>query len=250
MTTTLNLTDPVGDWVTGHPATSLVFERHRIDFCCSGQHSLEDACWSRQIDAQAVLAELLQIVSHESEHHDPDGDFASMSLTEMCDAIEMTHHEYLKRELPRLTQLIEKVVSVHGEQHSWLRTLARLFRRLCGELIPHMFKEEQILFPAIRMIEESGAIPPFPFGSVDNPIRMMENEHDHAGQALEEIRAVSSDFTLPPDGCHTFQALLEGLRELETDLHRHIHKENNVLFPRASRLAADISRQSAVGSST
>ena len=104
-----------------------------------------------------------------------------------------------------------------------------------------MFKEEQILFPAIRTIEQSQAVPAFPFGSVVNPIHMMEHEHDVAGNALKDIREASSDFTLPEGGCNTFRAMLDGLQELESDLHRHIHKENNVLFPRASRLAAELS---------
>ena len=134
---------------------------------------------------------------------------------------------------------------MHGDQHDWLTTLKEAYSRLRDELTPHMFKEEQVLFPAIRMIEQSGKVPAFPFGSVDNPIQMMEHEHDVAGQALRDIRAASSDFTLPEGGCNTFRAMLDGLRELEADLHQHIHKENNILFPRASRMAARLSGSNA-----
>lgn len=239
MTATLKLTDSVGAWVTEYPATSRVFEQHRIDYCCGGNRPLEEACWSQQVDALALLGELHDAVANNANQ--ADDDFSSKSLTEMCDAIEATHHEYLKHELPRLTQLVEKVVSVHGDQHDWLARLGTSFQRLRDELNPHMLKEEQVLFPAIRTIEQSGAVPSFPFGSVDNPIRMMEHEHDVAGQALRDIREASSDFTLPDSGCNTFRAMLDGLRELESDLHRHIHKENNVLFPRASELAAELS---------
>ncbi|MCA9047130.1 MAG: iron-sulfur cluster repair di-iron protein [Planctomycetaceae bacterium] len=238
MATTLKISDPVGAWVTNHPATSRVFEQHGIDYCCGGNRPLEEACWKGNVDAQTVLAELTEVVSKAGRQ--PDDDFSAGSLTEMCDSIVSTHHDYLKRELPRLTQLVDRVTSVHGDQHPWLITLRTAYTQLRDELNPHMFKEEQILFPAIRTIEQSGQVPTFPFGSVDNPIRMMEHEHDTAGQALREIRAASSDFTLPEGGCNTFRALLDGLRELEADLHQHIHKENNILFPRASRLAAQL----------
>ena len=239
MATTLKISDPVGVWVTRHPATSRVFEQNGIDYCCGGNRALEEACWRGRVDAQAVLAELTEVVSGDSCQ--PHEDFSAQSLTEMCDSIVETHHEYLKRELPRLTQLVDKVTSVHGDQHQWLMSLKTAYTQLRDELTPHMFKEEQILFPAIRTIEKSGKIPAFPFGSVDNPIRMMEHEHDVAGQALHDIRAASSDFTLPEGGCNTFRAMLDGLRELEADLHQHIHKENNILFPQASHLAARLS---------
>ena len=247
MTTDLTLTDSVGAWVTKHPATSRVFEHHGIDYCCGGGRLLEEACWSGQVDAQSVLDELQEVVSRAAEERDPDDDFLDKSLTEMCDAIVATHHSYLKEELPRLTQLVDKVESVHGDQHEWLHRLAKSFQQLRDELVPHMFKEEQILFPAIRTIEQSREVPAFPFGSVDNPIRMMEHEHDAAGQALKDMRTTSSDYVVPPDGCNTFRAMLDGLRELEADLHRHIHKENNVLFPRASKLAEELNRVPAKG---
>ena len=237
-TTTMTLTDKVGDWVTSYPATSRVFEQHKIDYCCGGGRSLEEACWSVQADVQAVLAELNRVAT--GGPSEDEVDFTSLSLTQMCDEIEATHHQYLRSELPRLTGLVDKVVSVHGDRHPWLSQLGESFRELREELVPHMFKEEQVLFPAIRTIEQSGQVPSFPFGSVDNPIRMMEHEHDVAGQALKSIRAASSDFTLPEGGCNTFRAMLDGLHELESDLHRHIHKENNVLFPRASQLAAEL----------
>ena len=245
--TTLKLSDSVGSWVTEHPATSRVFEQHRIDYCCGGGRPLEEACWKGKVDAQALLEELQEVISKGSTEVSPDDNFTSKSLTNMCDSIVATHHEYLKRELPRLTQLVDKVVRVHGDHYTWLFRLGKSFQELRDELNPHMFKEEQVLFPAIRTIEKLQSVPSFPFGSVDNPIRMMEHEHDVAGQALREIREASSDFTLPDGGCNTFRAMLDGLHELEGDVHRHIHKENNVLFPRASRLAAELSGTAAAG---
>ena len=245
--TTLTLSDPVGAWVAEYPATSRVFEQHQIDYCCGGGRPLEEACSKRQVDGNTVLEELEEVISKGTMEDAADEDFTSRSLSEMCDSIIATHHRYLKRELPRLTQHVDKVVRVHGDQHSWLASLRTSFRKLRDELNPHMLKEEQILFPAIRTIEQSQTVPEFPFGSVDNPIHMMEHEHDEAGQALKAIREASSGFTLPPGGCNTFRAMLDGLRELESDLHRHIHKENSVLFPRASKLAAELSEVTTAG---
>lgn len=240
MAVTLNEKDKVGTWVTNHPATSRIFEHHRIDYCCGGNRSLEEACRAEQVDLQSVLAELQEVLA--GREHETEIDFASLSLTEMCNSIESTHHDYLRRELPRLTELVDKVVRVHGDQHSWLSRLGESFHHLLNELMPHMMKEEQVLFPAIRVIEQSQSMPVFPFGSLDNPIHMMEHEHDEAGQALKEIRAASSDFALPDGGCNTFRAMLDALRELEYDLHRHIHKENSILFPKAMERAAELTK--------
>ena len=241
MTTTLSLGHSVSQWVIKHPVTSRVFEQYKINYCCGGGQPLEEACVSKNVDAPAVLMDLLDAISRRATDDATTDEFVSKSLADMCDSITSTHHEYLKRELPRLTLLVDRVVSVHGNHHVWLLRLGASFQKLRDELLTHLSKEEQMLFPAIRLIEQSQAVPQFPFGSVDNPIRMMEHEHDVADQALKDIRAASSDFTLPEGGCNTFRAMLDGLKELEADLHRHIHKENNVLFPRASQLAAKLS---------
>lgn len=235
----MQLTDTTGDWVTRHPATARVFERHGIDYCCGGGRRLEEACREAQVDTGKLLAELTEVMLQNAPDND-DG-FTAQSLSAMCDAIEATHHEFLRRGLPRLKQLVDKVHAVHGDAHPWLGRLATSFQDLCDELMPHMMKEERILFPAIRGIEQTQTVPSFPFGSVENPIRMMEHEHDAAGRALKTIRTVSDDYTLPEGGCNTFRVMLDGLRELEADLHRHIHKENNILFPRALRLASELS---------
>jgi len=244
----LEISDSVGAWVATNPATSRVFERHKIDYCCGGGRPLEDACRRAGVAPQSVLTELNSLESADANIEDQD--FPSLSLTAMCDSIVDTHHAYLRRELPRLTQLLDKVMSAHGRHHPWLLRLAESFGQLRGELEPHMFKEEQLLFPAIRTIERTDRGPSFPFGSVDNPIRMMEHEHNLAGRALQDIRDASDDYTPPEGACNTFRALLDGLRELEVDLHMHIHKENNVLFPRASALARKLeSHTTATGGS-
>lgn len=225
----LDLSTSVGEWVKQHPQTSRVFESLRIDYCCGGASSLGDACQKLQIDPQGVLASLAEALLKQ----DDSINWSERSMTELCNHIEETHHAYLRRELPRLTAIIEKVADVHGDSHPKLDELVRAFAELRAELEPHLFKEEQILFPAIRQLEVAEGPLTFPFGTVGNPIAMMEEEHDHAGGGLGHLRSLTNDYTPPADACNTFRAMMDGLRELELDLHQHIHKENNVLFPRA-----------------
>jgi regulator of cell morphogenesis and NO signaling len=153
-----------------------------------------------------------------------------------------THHEFLKLEMPRLAQMAAKVRDAHGANHPEVITLQQVFLGLQDELSSHMMKEEMVLFPLIERMEaasRAGAgLPPAHCGSVNNPIRMMEYEHDNAGRALEQMRHVTNDYTPPADACNTFRALYHGLKEVEADLHQHIHLENNILHPRASRLEA------------
>ena len=152
------------------------------------------------------------------------------------------HHGFTREELVRLSELLEKVCSVHGENHPELRRLHTIFQELKNELTGHMSKEEQILFPYIENLEAAvarGEPAPTPvFGTVRNPIRMMIQEHDDAGQALRGLREASSNYQVPADGCVTFRTLYQALEEFEKDLHQHIHLENNILFPRAADLEA------------
>ena len=233
--TRLNVNTTVGNWVARYPQTSRVFESLQIDYCCGGKEPLEQACWDRQLDAQQVLKRLEQTIDGVDE---PTNDWLNSPLGELCDHIEQTHHALLRRELPRLGAMIFKVVDAHADSHQELPTLQEVFAELCAELEPHMFKEERILFPAIRQLDRSAENPSFPFGTVANPIRVMEHEHDNAGDALSRIRELTNNYEIPDDACNTYRAMLDGLRELEIDMHQHIHKENNVLFPRAIELEA------------
>jgi regulator of cell morphogenesis and NO signaling len=229
----LDLTTPVGNWVAMHPQTSRVFESLQIDYCCGGGTPLEQACRDRHLDPQQVVEQLNQAVKGSAE---PAEDWLNASLAALCDHIEHTHHAYLHRELPRLANMISKVVAAHGTSHPELSRVEQLFAELRAELEPHMFKEERVLFPAIRRIEQSDVAPMFPFGTVANPIGVMEHEHDRAGECLAQIRAITSDYKVPQDACNTYRAMLDGLREVELDMHQHVHKENNILFPRAISL--------------
>jgi regulator of cell morphogenesis and NO signaling len=224
----------IGQWVTEYPSTARVFEDLRIDYCCGGGATLQKACGQNQLDLHETVDRLLQATK--TPQVDATSNWSESSLTSLCDHIEQTHHAYLRDELPRLTAIIEKVVTAHSDKHPELRELQQVFAALREELEPHMFKEEQILFPAIRHMEQAASRPEFPFGTVANPIRMMEHEHDAAGNGLTRIRKLASDFSVPDGACNTYRVMLDGLRMLEEDTHRHIHKENNILFPRALEL--------------
>lgn len=229
----VNVNSSVGNWVATHPQTSRVFEALQIDYCCGGGTSLEQACWDRGLDAKQVVLQLEQSLVDEEP---PTQDWSHAPLADLCDHIEQTHHAYLKVELPRLTKIVAKVVDAHGTTHPELAMVQEVFATLRAELEPHMLKEEQVLFPAIRQLEQSADDPSFPFGTVANPIRMMEQEHDDAGFALSRLHTLTRDYQVPEGACNTYRAMLAGLRHLERDMHRHVHKENSILFPRAIEL--------------
>ncbi|MBC8353606.1 MAG: iron-sulfur cluster repair di-iron protein [Planctomycetes bacterium] len=232
----IDLTRAVGELVAERPELSRVFDELQIDYCCHGSNTLQQACQLQELDPSEALAKLASPEVNASESRD----WLTAPLSEMCDHIEQTHHAYLRTELPRLEQLIAKVTDVHGDKHSELLEVKRVFQGLRAELIPHMMKEEQVLFPAIREIEIASQPLNLPFGTVQNPIHMMEHEHDNAGSLLSQMRSLTSNYTAPKGICSSYLAMLDGLRELELDLHLHIHKENNILFPRAAKLEASL----------
>lgn len=223
----------VGQLVAERPARSRVFEQLGIDFCCGGKIPLKDASLKKGLAVEQVI-EALASSDTEPNSSSPH-DVAQLSMSELCDHIEQTHHRHLKTELPRLRAMVQKVAAVHGENHQWLREIESVYCSMADELEAHMAKEEQILFPLIRSIDQSAAqgkslSSPM---NVAMPIRVMEHEHDDAGAALQRMRELSHNYQVPPNACNTFLAMLDGLRELELDMHQHVHKENNVLFPRA-----------------
>jgi len=221
-----------------NPAATRVFERLGIDYCCGGGRTLDDACRVAGITVDRVMAELDVAQAVPSS----DRDWSQEPLAELTGHIRNTHHVYTRDALARIPALIEKVVAAHGSRHPELRRIQSLFDTLAQELSTHLMKEEMVLFPYIVRMEEAavaGEPPiPAPFGTVANPIRMMEHEHDEAGGVLRELRAVSNGYSAPADGCLTFQTLYRALSEFEQDLHRHIHLENNILHPRAVELEA------------
>jgi regulator of cell morphogenesis and NO signaling len=223
------------------PQATEIFEKLRIDYCCGADQRLGDACAGAGVDLDFVLS-MLQEAGNAENAEAASPDLRHASLTELSLHILDKHHIYTKRELPRLESLLERVILAHGETHPELMRVGRLLRWLSHDLGPHMFKEEQILFPYIVELEkailQAKPFPFAPFGTVQNPVRMMMGEHETAGEILHELREASSNYTVPADGCVSFHKLYQGIEALERDLHQHIHLENNLLFPRAIEMEA------------
>lgn len=226
----MDVTKTVREFAIENPSATRVFEKLKIDYCCGGNRPLTDACGEKGLDPQEVL-QLLKQAGVKSEPSTAQ----SLPLVSLINVIVEKHHVFTRSELERLTALLEKVCSAHGERHPELFQIQSQFQSLRAELEPHMMKEERILFPYIRRLEAAMAwnqpTPFAPFGSVQNPITMMMREHDGAGEILKAIRKLSNDFTAPEDGCISYQTLYKALEEFEADLHQHIHLENNILFP-------------------
>ena len=234
----MNITQdtPVGSIVADRIGRARVFEHLGIDYCCHGATPLEKACVERSLDLGHVLAEIAESDLRGAKEDVDRVDYSAMSASNLADHIVSTHHVYLRQELPRLAGLIDKVVAAHSGKHPELFDLRRTFAELHQELESHLMKEERVLFPLVKQLE--AALEPFSIhcGTVENPIRVMEHEHDSAGSALQRIRELTSNYQAPADGCASFTALYDGLSCLESDLHLHIHKENNILFPKAAAL--------------
>ena len=218
-----------------NPASTRVFEKLGIDYCCGGNVSLEQACRNANLAVDQVLSSLAQ--AEAAPATGKNRDWQSQPLAELIAHIQNTHHKFTRDEIARLGPLCEKVCSVHGKNHPELFRIYELLQQLAQELNGHLMKEEMILFPYIKRIEAASIAkertPAAPFGSVQNPIAMMEHEHDSAGNALRAMREASNGYSAPADACVSFQTLYRALAEFETDLHQHIHLENNILFPRA-----------------
>jgi regulator of cell morphogenesis and NO signaling len=220
------------------PNATRAFEKLGIDYCCGGSQTLSDACLRAKVPLEKVVHAL-----QEEGNPQPEKDLLDFNhgvLAELIEHILATHHTYVKKELPRLQQLLKKVVSVHGANHPELGQIQQIFHVMAAELNSHMMKEERILFPHIIALEDAvrnGKPMPRPaFGTVSNPVHMMELEHDAAGAALKEINKLSSNYTPPADGCFSYNTLYSALKEFEADLHQHVHLENNILFPRSIQM--------------
>ncbi len=236
VSTHIEPTRTVGELVKERPARSRVFESLKVDYCCGGKLPLTEACAKRGLEIESVLQQLAEADARATEGAAAIIDADAMGLTELVDHIEQTHHAYLKSELPRLGMMVRKVAAVHGEHHPWMLKIDGVYSGFAAELQSHMMKEEQILFPCIRNLEQRKQGVSGEPQSVANPIRVMEHEHQQAGDALQRMSELSGGFAPPEGACNTFCAMLDGLAQLERDMHQHVHKENNVLFPKAIEL--------------
>ena len=235
----LSLDKTVRDLALEMPQATRVLEKLKIDYCCGGDKPLGEACATAGIEV-ANLERMLEEAGQAEAQGNASLDFQQATLSELIGHILDKHHVYTKSEMARLEPLVDKVIGAHGENHPELREIGEVFQTLCADLKPHMFKEEQILFPYILEMEiaslQNRPAPLAPFGTVNNPVRMMMMEHETVGDILRELRALSSNYTVPADGCISYQTLYQALEAFEQDLHLHIHLENNILFPRAIEL--------------
>lgn len=224
--------ETVGMLVAEQPLRAAVFDRLDIDYCCGGKQFLTAACAQRGIDPVQVINELLENDAN-ATGADAEENWLAASLTALVEHIQQTHHAYLRRELPRLQELADKVARVHGVREPRLLEVASVFTSMRQEIEQHTNKEDIILFPFICKLDEGNGVPMAPFGTVSNPVRCLEAEHSEAGDELGRLRELTDQYTAPKHACTSWRALVGGLAHLDQDLRRHIHKENTILFPRA-----------------
>jgi regulator of cell morphogenesis and NO signaling len=233
---TVNGQTTVSELARTVPASTRVFQHYGIDFCCGGGKTLAEASKAKGISLDGLLEELEK--AERFPERESTTDWNAATAASLIDHILDKHHAYLRSELPRLAGMLAKVIDVHGDHHpDLLRPLSPVYGGLKKELEEHMWKEENILFPLIRQMEQArdagGAMPRMPVGG---PIQVMEMEHESAGNALRQLRQISLNYQPPEDACNTYRALLDGMKKMESDLHEHIHLENNILFPKALEL--------------
>jgi regulator of cell morphogenesis and NO signaling len=226
-------TKTIGQLALEVPQAIPILEKWGIDYCCRGHYTIEDACRAAGVAAGDLLSAL------EPPRDEATWDWSAKSLVELVQYILETHHAYTRQAIETVTLLSEKVAARHGSNHAEVLNVRGLVVALVNDLEPHMMKEEQILFPYVEALE-TGEVSSSCFGTVANPIRVMMMEHESVGEILVELRRVTSGYALPEDACLSFRALYERLADLEQDLHRHIHLENDVLFPRALQLEASV----------
>lgn len=227
----------IGQFVADDFRTAAIFSNYGIDFCCKGNRTIEEVCEKNNIDTNELLGKLLEVKLQIS---DQTIDYKSWPLDLLVDYIEKKHHRYVEEKIPVLIQFLDKLCKVHGERHPELFEINELFIGCAGALSSHMKKEELILFPFIKKMvkatldEQPVGAPQF--GTVNNPIAMMMQEHDNEGERFRQIAKLTNNYTPPADGCNTYNVTFAMLEEFENDLHLHIHLENNILFPEAAKL--------------
>jgi regulator of cell morphogenesis and NO signaling len=227
----------LADIVTGDSRTAAVFDRIGLDYCCHGHQTLRDAA----IDHSVPLSELIeQLVSLGPRPSGTDAPAATDDLATLANYVIDRHHRYVRETIPTISSWLEKLVTRHGTRHPELAGIQLAFEELASELLSHMSKEEHLLFPyigALAAAAKTGAsLPPSPFGTILNPIRVMEEDHREAGDHMSRIRLWSQSYTPPADACRTYRLCYDALAQFEADLHQHVHLENHVLFPRAVAL--------------
>lgn len=231
----------IGEFVAHDYRTASVFTKYGIDFCCRGHRTITEVCERKNIDHAQLLDELTAVLLAENKNAI---DFKSWPLDLLVDYIEKKHHRYVEGNIPVILQYLDKLCKTHGAEHPELLEIKSLFEDCGKDLAQHMKKEELILFPFIKTMERNIKNPhpshAVPFETVDDPIALMMQEHDHEGERFRKIAALSNQYTPPPMACNTYKVTFAMLKDFELDLHEHIHLENNILFPRAKQLESKI----------
>jgi len=224
-----NTSQSIGDIVAGLPKAADVFKKFKIDFCCGGHRLLGEAISEQKLDAGLVLNELDKAYE-EAQRLKDQADYREMPSVDLMDYIINTHHAFLNRNLPVISELVNTILRVHGSNHRELFQVHKLFHSLKTELEQHLIKEEELLFPMVREYEQK------PSNELLEEVRRVaretEDEHESAGGILKELRKAAGNYEIPADVCGTFRKTYEMLQELESDLFQHIHLENNILFKR------------------
>ncbi|OUR92320.1 iron-sulfur cluster repair di-iron protein [Flavobacteriales bacterium 34_180_T64] len=232
-----NTQKQIGEYVAEDYRTAAVFNKYGIDFCCRGHRTVEEVCDKNGINPNDLLDRLNRVLNDTSN---PTIDYKSWPLDLLIDYIEKKHHRYVEEKIPVLLQFLNKLCRVHGERHPELHKINELFTGSSSDLASHMKKEELILFPFIKNMVNAtlgdGSVKAPNFGTVENPIAMMKDEHDNEGVRFREIAKLTNNYTPPADACNTYKVTFAMLEEFEKDLHTHIHIENNILFPESIKL--------------
>lgn len=228
--------EKVGDLVAKDYRTADIFKKYGIDFCCGGGKTIERVCRDKNLEVKDLLEELNRL------NEKPTGpnaeDFGNWPLDKLAAYIEFTHHGYVNENVPLISQYADKVEKAHGQHNPEVVEINNIWSELTAELSVHMKKEELMLFPYIKRLQKTVAegvaqLPAAPFGSVQNPVHVMVSEHENAGALMERIAVLSNNYTPPAHACNTYRVLYAKLQEFENDLHKHVHLENNILFPKA-----------------
>lgn len=231
----------IGSIVADDYRSAAVFTAHGIDFCCKGGRSIDEVCRTKNLDPAVLAKEIQEALSRDASTAD---DPRTWPLAKLADHIEAVHHRYVETRVPVLQQYLDKLCMVHGDRHPELFTIRDEFYGCASAMAAHMKKEELILFPFIKQLEKakaSGSPAPVPhFGTVNNPVQMMMDDHDAEGERFRRIDALTGGYVNPPDGCATYSTAMHMLHEFEQDLHRHVHLENNILFPKAVALEQEL----------
>ncbi|WP_432222205.1 iron-sulfur cluster repair di-iron protein [Flavobacterium sp. TMP13] len=227
----------IGEYVAKDFRTAAVFTQYGIDFCCKGNRTIEEACEKKQFNSNEVEAKVMDVLAMKT---DEGIDFNSWPLDLPADYVEKTHHRYVEDKSQILLPFLDKLCKVHGASHPELFKVNDLFIGCAQEMAQHMKKEELILFPFIKKLVKAeatdGKFENPHFGTVNNPIEMMMHDHVVEGERFVKIAELTNNYTPPADGCNTYKVTYAMLQEFESDLHKHIHLENNILFPKASKL--------------